>query len=219
MRTNVALLKVALLLVAACAAVSAQMAKLPADIDSKSLSRLPLLSRDQLDAEGQRVYDVIIGRDQPNRSGPVGAVLYSPAVGEPFELINRAVRKSVNGTQYFEICTLIAARDFDQQYEWTAHELAAQKAGVDQKVIDAIKFNRAADGLPEKEATVIRFGRAIFKDHKVTPALYAKVVELFGKQGMIDLSVTMGDYAMTAIVLTAIDQQLAPERKPLLPDK
>jgi len=219
MKTKVGKINLAFMLLGAWAAVSAQTVKLPADLDAKSLSRLPLLSRDQLDAEGQRVYDVIIGKDQPSRSGPVGAVLYSPAVGEPFELINRAVRKSVNGTQYFEICTLIAARDFDQQYEWTAHELSAQKAGVDQKVIDAIKFNRPVDGLPEKEATAIRFGRAILQDHKVSPGLYAKVVELFGKQGMIDLAVTLGDYAMTAIVLTAIDQQLAPDRKPLLPEK
>jgi 4-carboxymuconolactone decarboxylase len=219
MKARLIKLNLMLPVLAGCAMVSAQTAKLPADVDSKSMSRLPLLTRDQLNAEGQRVYDVIIGKDQPNRSGPVGAVLYSPAVGEPFELINRALRKSVVGTQYFEICTLIAARDFDQQYEWTAHELAAQKAGVDQKVIDAIKFNRGVDGLPDKEATVIRFGRAIFKDHNVSPALYAKVVDLFGKQGMIDLSVTMGDYAMTAIVLTAIDQQLAPDRKPLLPVK
>ena len=196
----------------------AAQTKLAADIDPKSYSRLPLLSRDQLDAEGQRVYDVIIGKDQPNRSGPVGAVLYSPEVGEPFELINRAARKSVNGTQFFEICTLIAGRAFDNQYEWSAHEVAAQKAGVDQKVIDAIKFRRSVDGLPEKEATVIRFGRAIFDDHKVSPELYAKVVQLFGRRGMIDLAVTFGDYAMTAIVLTAIDQQLTPDRKPLLPD-
>ncbi|MEQ1883847.1 MAG: hypothetical protein ABL967_02220 [Bryobacteraceae bacterium] len=198
--------------------LAAQTAKLPADIDPKSLSRLPLLSRDQMDAEGQRVYDVIIGKDQPNRSGPVGAVLYSPAVGEPFELINRALRKSVNGTQMFEICTLIAGRAFDNQYEWSAHEVAAQKAGVDQKVIDAIKFNRSVDGLPEKEATVIRFGRAIFNDHTVGSELYAKVIQLFGQRGMIDLAVTFGDYAATAIVLSAIDQHLGPDRKPLLPD-
>jgi 4-carboxymuconolactone decarboxylase len=198
--------------------LGAQTPKLPADVDPKSYSRLPLLSRDQLDAEGQRVYDVVIGKDQPNRSGPVGAVLYSPAVDEPFELINRALRKSVNGTQYFEICTLIAGRAFDNQYEWSAHEVAAQRAGVDQKVIDAIKFNRGVDDLPEKEATVIRFGRAIFNDHKVSPELYAKVIQHFGRRGMIDLAVTFGDYAMTAIVLVAIDQQLPPDRKPLLPD-
>jgi 4-carboxymuconolactone decarboxylase len=219
MKTRVIRINLALMLLGAYAAVNAQTAKLPADIDAKSRSRLPLMSRDQLDAEGQRVYDVIIGKDQPTRSGPVGAVLYSPAVGEPFELINRALRKSVNGTQYFEICTLIAARAFDQQYEWTAHEISAKKAGVDPKVIDAIKFNRAVDGLPEKEATAIRFGRAILRDHKVSPALYAKVVELFGQRGMVDLAVTLGDYAMTAILLTATDQQLAPDRKPLLPEK
>lgn len=219
MKTTLLRLGLMLPLLASGIPLRAQTQTLPADVDPKSMSRLPLLTRDQLDAEGQRVYDMMFGKDQPTRTGPLATVLYSPAVGEPFELINRALRKSVIGTQYFEICTLVAGRDFDNQYEWTAHELAAQKAGVDQKVIDAIKFRRAVDGLPEKEATAIRFGRAILEDHKVSPALYAKVVALFGKRGMVDLAVTLGDYAMTAIVLTAVDQQLAPERKPLLPAK
>ena len=79
---------------------------------------------------------------------------------------------------------------------------------MDQKSIDAVKFNRPLDGVPEKEALVIRFGRAIFQDRKVSPELYAKVVEAFGQQGMFELTAVMGDYAMAAIMLRAVDQHV-----------
>jgi 4-carboxymuconolactone decarboxylase len=209
-----------MLLLAASAILAAQSAKLPADVDPHSYSRLPLVPRDQLDANGQRVHDLLNGKDQATpRIGPTAAVLYSPEVAEPFEKLNGAERKTVAGSRYFEICTLIASREFDQQYVWSAHELTAQRAGVEQHVIDAIKFNRGVEDLADKDAAVIRFGRDLFRQHKVSSALYAKVVELFGRQGMLELTVILGDYAMTSLVLNAVDQQLPPGRKALLTDK
>src|ERR1700690_3783339 len=116
---------------------------LPPDVDAKTYSRLPMIQRSSLDANGQRIYDFVNGANAATpRLGPINSTLYSPVVGEPFEAINQALRKTGIGTQNFEICTLLAAWEFEQQYEWSAHEVAAQKAGVDQKTIDAIKFNR-----------------------------------------------------------------------------
>jgi 4-carboxymuconolactone decarboxylase len=196
----------------------AQLASLPPDVDPKTFSRLPMIQRSSLDANGQRIYDFMNGPNAATpRLGPINSTLYSPLVGEPFEGINQALRKSVIGTHDFEICTLLAAWEFEQQYEWSAHEIAAQKAGVDQKTIDAIKFNRGLDGLPEKDATLVRFGRDLLRKHKVDSALYTKVVETFGREGMIDITVAIGDYLMTALVLNAVDQQLPPDRKALLP--
>jgi len=198
----------------------AQSAALPPDVDPKTYSRLPMIQRSSLDANGQRIYDFMNGGNAATpRLGPINSTLYSPVVGEPFVAINQALRKSVVGTQNFEICTLLAAWEFEQQYEWSAHEVAAQKAGVDQKTIDAIKFNRVLDGLPEKDATLVRFGRDLLRKHKVDAALYAKVVDTFGRQGMIDITVAIGDYLMTALVLNAVDQQLPPDRKALLPSR
>lgn len=197
----------------------AQSATLPADVDPKTFSRLPLIERSSLDANGQRIYDFMNGAATTPRLGPINSTLYSPAVGEPFEAINQALRKSVIGAHNFEICTLLAAWEFEQQYEWSAHEISAQKAGVDRKTIDAIKFNRGLDGLPEKDATLVAFGRALLRKHKVDSALYSKVVETFGREGMIDISVAIGDYLMTALVLNAVDQQLPPDRKALLPSR
>jgi len=208
------------LLLAASAILGAQSSKLPADVDPHSYSRLPPVQRDQLDANGQRVYDLFNGNDQATlRIGPTAAMLYSPDAGEPFEKLNNAERKTVAGTRYFEICTLIAAREFDQQYVWSAHELSAQRAGVEQRVIDAIKFNRGVEDLADKDAALIRFGRDLFRQHKVSSSLYAQVVGLFGQRGMVELTVTLGDYAMTSLLLSAVDQQLPPGRKALLPAK
>jgi hypothetical protein len=45
-----------------------------------------------------------------------------------------------------------------------------------------VKYNRDVAGLPEKDATVIRLARALFRDHKVSSELWAKTVESFGRQ-------------------------------------
>jgi 4-carboxymuconolactone decarboxylase len=205
---------VAILFAIAASAQSDTAPKAPSDIDPQSLSRLPLIQRDKLSGEALRVYDAVVGKDADGKDrptppmGPAATSLYSPGVALPMNQLNQYLRNTIVGTAVFQICTLIAAREFDEGYEWNSHEAGARRANVDQKTIDAIKFNRPLDGLPEKEALVVRFGRALFHDRKVSSDLYAKVVETFGQQGMFELTAIMGDYAMAAIMLRAVDQHV-----------
>ena len=39
--------------------------------------------------------------------------------------------------------------------------------------------------------------------------------QLFGRQGAVEVTMIMADYAMAGFILTAVDQQLPPDRKPL----
>ena len=193
---------------------AAQAQTLPADIDPQSFSRLPLIQREKLSGDALRVYDAVVGKDANGKDrptpplGPAATSLISPGVALPMNQLNQYLRNPVIGTAMYQLCTLIAAREFDEPYEWNSHEGDAKRANVDQKSIDAIKFNRPLDGVPEKDALVIRFGRAIFQDRKVPSELYAKVVEAFGQQGMFELTAIMGDYAMAAIMLRAVDQHV-----------
>ena len=206
-----------LIVIIASVAVLGAQSKPAADIHPESFSRLPPPQRDSLDAEGKRVWDVIAGGRGMGKTGPAPVSMYSPGAAEPIHHLNQYLRKTVAGPRYFELSALLAAREFDQQYEWSGHEPAALRAGVEQAVIDAVKYNRDVAGLPEKDATVIRLARALFRDHKVSPALWGKTVELFGRQGAVEIVTIMGDYAMVGFLLTAVDQQLPPERKALLP--
>jgi len=215
---------IALLLLALAPGIgSAQSAgaPLPPDIDPESYSRLPLILKDSLDEDGKRIFEVINGSDtNVPRLGPPASSMYSLAAAEPYDVMNQLLRKTVVGRQFFEISTLVPAREFNQQYEWSAHEVGAQRAGVSQEVIDVIKYDRPVDGLPEKEATVIEFGRALLRgDHQISPELFARMVSLFGRQGTIEITMVMGDYTMTAMLLNAVDQHLPPDREPLLPPR
>jgi 4-carboxymuconolactone decarboxylase len=129
---------------------------------------------------------------------------------ESIYALNQYLRKTVAGARHFELAALIAAREFDQQYEWSAHQPAAIRAGAEQSIVDAIKFNRSLNGVPEKDAALIRLGRAIFRDHKVSSEVWAQMQRLFGRQGAVQLTMVMADYAMVGFVLTAVDQQLPP---------
>ena len=194
---------------------------LPPDIDPQSYSRLPLVLKDSLDAEGQRIFEAINGKEgNVPRLGPPASSMYSLPASAPYDELNVRLRKASVGPQFFEISTLVPAREFNQQYEWSAHEIGARRTGVSQEVVDVIKYDRPVTGLPEKEGTVIEFGRALLRgDRHVPPELFARMVTLFGRQGTIEITMIMGDYTMTAMLLNAVDQHLPPGRQPLLPPR
>ena len=112
---------------------------------------------------------------------------------------------------------LIAAREIDQQYEWSAHEPAGLRQGLEQSVIDVVKYDRPVGGLTEKDAALITFGRTLLRENQVSSELWADMVRLFGRQHTIDLLGIMGDYLRVGIMLNAVNQQQPPSRPALLP--
>ena len=190
-------------------AMFGQKPTLPPDIDSQSNSRLPLIQRDRLSAEDKKVFDDVAN------TAPGRVSMYSPPLAESIRTLNSSLRATVLGSQMFEICALIAAREFDEDFEWTGHEAGAKRAGVSAQTIQAIQFNRELKDVPAKDALMIRFGRALFREHKVSPELYADAVKTFGQRGTVEAAWIMGDYAMAAVALRAVDQRNPDGAQPL----
>jgi 4-carboxymuconolactone decarboxylase len=193
---------------------------MPSDIDPQSGFRLPLPKREDLDEIGKRHYDQASapGASIAGLQGPSGIGLYSPKAAAHARALNRYLRFEAGFTpRVREIAILTTAREMDSQFEWAAHEPEALKEGVEPRVIDAIKHRLPTAGLDETDATVIELGRQIFRDHKVTPETFAKAKDLFGPNKLVELVMLMGNYAGTAALLTAVDMQLHPGQKPLLP--
>ena len=197
------------------------MTTLPKDIHPESRSRLPLPKREALDEQGKRVYDSVLDPKRPTLAGfqgPAGIWLHSPRVGEPFREMNRILRNEVPlAPALRELAILVTAREFDSQFEWTVHEPVALKEGLDPGILDAVKFRRAVPGAPEKEAAIIAFGRELLRDRRVRSETYAEMVRVFGQSAVVNITALMANYAFTAVMLTAFDQQLHEGRKPLLP--
>jgi len=197
-----------LLMVAAALAQTA--ATLPPDINKDSLARLPYIQRQSLDEAGQKIFDVLPGRS-PNGTlgGPLAFAAYNPGVAKAlFDLHNAAVGGTLNA-HVRELAILVACRETNYDLEWNAHEPSAVRAGIDSKVIDVVRRNAALTGVPEQDAVVIRFGRQMLTEKKVDSATFAKVVELFGQRGAMDIVAVMNTYAVSGFYAIAVDEHAA----------
>jgi 4-carboxymuconolactone decarboxylase len=200
-----------LLLVLATALVAAQT-----DLDPVSRARLPYLQRTDMNEAGQKIFDVLPGRGQDGvLRGPLAFAAYNPAVAKAlFDLHNAAVAGSLN-PHARELAIMVACRETNYNLEWNAHEPTAIKSGVEAKVIDVIRKRAALTGVDEKDAIVIRFGRQMLTEKKVDSATYAKVVEIYGKKGAMDLVAVMITYADSGFYGIAVDEHPPAGKEPL----
>src|SRR5215471_5579706 len=130
---------------------------MPSDIDPQSGFRLPLPRREDLDEAGKKAYDrgATPGANIAGLQGPAGVQLYSLRTAPHLSAVNRYLRfESGLGPRVREIAILATAREMDSQFEWVAHEPEALKEGVEQSVIDVIKYRRGTAGLDATDATV-----------------------------------------------------------------
>jgi len=209
-------------------ATQATPARFPDDIDPESRARLPAVNRADLDAEGQRTYDSVVNPTTPYNRGlpsPIGMWMHSPKMAKhilPAYMYLRFGGDSFSAMQFdvrlTELAILVAARQINSQYQWTSHEPTARKVGVEPAIIDVVKYRRSLEGLGEKEALIIRFGRELFGDRKVSSETFAHALGVFGREGVTDLAGLMAFYEFLFLSSNAtFDLQMPPGRQPLLP--
>ncbi len=194
---------------------------LPADVDPQSLARLSLVKREEMSEEGKKVYDLFVSpqvRSLAGLQGPYGIWLHSPKLAERAQPLNYYLRYETSlGRRLTELAILVTARELDNQFEWTAHEPAALKEGLEPAIIDVVRRRKGTDKLAEKEALIITVGRELFRKHTVSPPTFARALKVFGKEELVNLVALFGDYASISYTINAFDIQLHPDQKPLLP--
>jgi 4-carboxymuconolactone decarboxylase len=200
--------RLVLLLTLASVPLSAQ-SDLPKDVYPDSRSRLPLIKRENLNEAGKKAYDAAAVNAASGRPEGAAAIrLHRSGVDVRWQ--------SHVGRGLTELAIISTAREHDQPYEWSLHEMEAIAVGVDPAVIDVVRNKKALTGVGEKEAVVIQLAREIGR-HKVSSDTYARALKAFGESDLVDVVGLMGQYAATATRLTAVNQQMPPGWKQFLP--
>ncbi|MSO19707.1 MAG: hypothetical protein EXQ56_04475 [Acidobacteria bacterium] len=198
------------------AGAAGNSSELPSDIDPVSRMRLPVVKRADLDDHGKMVFDKTT--DTPNEpdkpvTGPSGIRMYSPLVAEHLNIVNQYLRRIPN-LRLAELAICNAAREANSPYEWAAHETAAQKAGVEQEIIDIVKFRKplpavgSVKGLGEKEHAIIALAREMLRSpNRVSSKTFAAMKTQFGAKVMVEMVSLMAHYSATAFLLNTFDLQ------------
>ena len=166
---------------------------LPEDVHPDSRNRLP-------------------ARASGSPGGPMGAA----AIRRHASGVNVRLESPL-GRPLTELAILTTAREHDQPYEWSLHDLEAVSVGLDPKIIDVVRHRRPLTRLDDKEAVIVQVGREIFGRHHLSSGTYRRAVALLGESNLVDVVSLMAQYASTAARLTAFNQQMPPGWPQFLP--
>ena len=145
--------------------------------------------------------------------GPFNVLLRSPGLMSPLQKVGEYLRfKCELERRIAEFATLIAARQWTQNYEWQAHHPLALKAGLKPEIAQAVAEGRRPAGMaPDEEITYDVLMEA-FNNKSVSDATYERALKQFGERNLVDVLAIGGYYAMLAMLLNVARTQL-PEGK------
>ncbi|MFL2855674.1 MAG: carboxymuconolactone decarboxylase family protein [Pseudohongiellaceae bacterium] len=201
--------------------------RIPDDIHMDSLARLPQIQRENLNTLGRSAFDTYVSPGtgyETGLRGPVGMWMHSPVLAEAvFDLRQRVRYGTPKDQRLTELIILTTAREISNQYEWSAHEPLGQAAGLEQDIIEVIKYRKDMNSLPsiegfgEIEQTLVQFTRELVSEEKVSIPTFNKAIELFGNEGVVDIVGLVGYYNFVAMTLKAFDVQRPVGSELLLP--
>ena len=133
--------------------------------------------------------------------GPFGLMLQAPHLGEPLEELGAAVRFETGLTDRVrEIAILAVAVATDSGFERWAHERVGRLAGLSETELDGLRagtFGEGADVDPAEAMAHDLAGRLVER-RPLDDDTYAAGVGRLGEQGVLELVVLVGYYAMLA---------------------
>jgi 4-carboxymuconolactone decarboxylase len=180
------------------------------------MARIPLITRaDEVPIAHRDVW-ARIAKSRGSVVGPFAALLHSPVLADRTAELGAYIRfDSALSAVDRELVILAVARELDCHFEWAYHVREARKAGLRTEVIAAIRSRGAPAGLTEDEAAVVGYVRQLLVSHRTDDATVAALRARLGVQGVVELTATIGYYAMLACTLNAFDVRPDPGEEAL----
>jgi len=186
------------------------------------MARIESIGPESLD-ENQRAYweSVVSGpRGASLGQSPhsLGALfdtwLRAPAAGQPAAQLGEQLRffGSLDDSLR-EMVTLTVAAHWGAAFEFWAHATAAKSAGLNEKVIDALRDGHTPP-LPDQELLVYSAVGDLLQAKNIEDAVYDNLRSLLGEPGLVELVMVVGYYSMVCITMRAFAIELPDDVEP-----
>jgi len=161
--------------------------------------------KEDLAPEHRPIYDSIAA-SRGVVGGPFLGLLHSPELAQRTAHLGSYIRfESSLDHKLIELTALAAARELDCKHEWIAHVNHAQKAGIPIETIRAIHEKKGPENFSSEDAQVISYVQELLRTHRASEATFQALYGRLGERGLVELTATIGYYAMVACTLNAFD--------------
>src|SRR6187551_3548 len=176
----------------------------PPDPNSVKLigNRFAPLTYQSMNPAQKKMFENLISGERRGASGPFNVLLRSPEMGDLAQQFGASMRfHSSIAPRLNELAIIITARHWTSQYEWYAHRRAAQTAGLNQSIIDAVAAGTRPAAMAADEAAVYDFCTELLTTKQVSDATFSAARDRFGERGVVDLIGVTGYYQLVSMLL------------------
>jgi 4-carboxymuconolactone decarboxylase len=178
----------------------------------------PITSKDQVAPEAHAIVDGIV-KSRGALQGPFSMFLHAPELAERVAHLGAYVRfEGGLDMRVRVLAAMTVARELDAVYVWGAQTANARRQGVPESTISAIRETHTR-GVPADDAQIIEFTRRLLREHRADDATVAALRQRFGDRGLIELTGSIGYYAMLAMTVNTCELEAAPGAEVLRPSR
>jgi 4-carboxymuconolactone decarboxylase len=180
------------------------------------MSRLPYLRYENLNADGQKVWDGVVGsrgsqlvNAEGGLVGPFNAFVHAPGTGRRLSGLGATLRFETSiERRLSEVAIITVGAHWKAEFEWHAHSRMAREHGVPDAVIDAIGRGDEPPFEADDERTVYEAARELVTSGRLGAGSYAAAQRLLGDAGLVELISLCGYYSLISFMLNTFEVPL-----------
>ena len=169
------------------------------------MSRLPARTREELDPEGQAVWDRIAAVRGGVR-GPFGVLIHVPRLADRVAALEDYFRFDAELPEADrELVILTTARELGARYAWARHEVRGREVGTRAEAIEILRAHGALDGLTPRERLLAELARSLIRTRGLSDDLFGRAESELGLRQFVEVVALTGHYNTVGFILGAFD--------------
>lgn len=168
------------------------------------MTRIPVLDRDEMDADQQAVHDRIVANNARVGYGPAIGYAYS---AEVWRLHNEGSAHLLDCSltpAQVRIISLTTVRHWNAAYPWSAQAKTALGAGLKPEVIEAINEGRQPRFDDDTDAAVHAAARELLATGTLSDDSFKAAEAVLGHKRMVEIVGAIGHFCATAMVANLV---------------
>jgi 4-carboxymuconolactone decarboxylase len=179
--------------------------------------RMPPIPAEKWTDAQKKAAEEITSGPRKELVGPFIPLLRSPEFMSRLQKVGEYLRFNTKlGSNISEFIILLIARQWTQQFEWYSHESLALKAGIKEETIKSLAEGQRPATMTPDEEMIYDYIAELRLHQSVSDPAYAKIVNRFGEQGVIDITGLSGYYTLLGMLMNVARTPLPPGKTPPL---
>ncbi|NQU73020.1 MAG: hypothetical protein HQ514_20900 [Rhodospirillales bacterium] len=168
------------------------------------MTRIPALSRDQMDADQQAIHDRIVANNGRIGFGPAIGYAYSAGVWQVHNMSSAHLLDCSLTPPQVRIVSLMTVRHWKAAYPWSAQAKTALNAGLDPAVIEAINDGERPEFKDAADAAVYDAASELLATGTLSDDGFKSAEAALGHTRIVEIVGAIGHFCTTGMMANVV---------------